>query len=147
VIARAVAGAAQPGSASPRDLTTMGALLPEGDADAAVFNAAMMELGATVCTARAPSCEACPIADRCAWRSAGYPETPDVRRRQARYEGSDRQARGAVLRILRETAEHAVLLDEVLADWPDAAQRDRAIDSLIHDGLAEASGGMLSLPR
>ena len=104
-------------------------------------------IGAVVCTARAPRCDACPVADRCAWRAAGYPDTGDERRRQARYEGSDRQARGAVLKVLRDASAHAVPLVEVVPDWPDALQRDRAIDSLIADGLAEASEGMLRLPR
>lgn len=146
VLARAVAGRSQPGPPSKRDLVAMAAVLPESDADAAVTNAAAMELGATVCIARTPRCDACPISDRCAWRAAGYPDTGDGRRRQARYEGSDRQARGAVLRALRDAATHAVPLAEIAADWPDPLQRDRAIDSLIADGLAEASEGFLRLP-
>ncbi|WP_442575210.1 A/G-specific adenine glycosylase [Microbacterium sp. F51-2R] len=147
VLARAVDGRSQPGPPSRRDLAAMDAVLPLDDADAAVVNAAAMELGATVCTARAPRCEQCPLADRCAWRLAGYPDTGDQRRRQARYEGSDRQARGAVLKVLRDAASHAVPLEDVVPDWPDARQRDRAIDSLIADGLAEASDGLLRLPR
>lgn len=146
VIARSVDGRSQPGPPSRRDLAAMAALLPEDDADAALMNAAAMELGATVCVARAPRCDACPIADRCAWRAAGYPDTGDGRRRQARYEGSDRQARGAVLRSLRDAVAHEIRLADVAADWPDALQRDRAIDSLIADGLVEASGGFLRLP-
>lgn len=147
VLARAVDGRSQPGPPSRRDLVAMDAMLPGEDADAAVFNAAAMELGAIVCTARVPRCDVCPIAHLCAWRAAGYPDTGDDRRRQARYEGSDRQARGAILRVLRDAAGHEVAFDDVVPDWPDAAQRDRAIDSLIADGLAEASAGMLSLPR
>ncbi len=147
VLARAVDGRAQPGAPSRRDLAAMTAQLPDDVADAAVLNAAAMELGALVCTARAPRCEACPIADRCAWRAAGYPDTGDGRRRQARYEGSDRQARGAVLKALREDTGQAVPQARVIPDWPDAAQRDRAIDSLIVDGLVEARGGLLRLPR
>lgn len=146
VLARAVDARAQPGSPVRRDLAAMAAVLPRADADAAVMNAAAMELGATVCVARSPRCDACPISDLCAWRAAGYPDTGDGRRRQARYEGSDRQARGAVLRALRDASAHRVSLAEVAADWPDALQRDRAIDSLIADGLAEASEGYLRLP-
>lgn len=147
VLARVLAGHAQPGPPSRRDLQPMAQLLPASDAEAAVFNAATMELGAVVCTARAPRCERCPIASACAWLAAGRPETPDARRRQARYEGSDRQARGAVMRALRAAAPDAVPLDAVIADWPDGVQRDRAIHSLIADGLAEAVEGALSLPR
>ena len=146
VLARAVDGRSQPRLPARRDLDAMAAQLPADDAEAAVMNAATMELGALVCTARAPRCDACPIADRCAWRAAGFPDTGDDRRRQARYEGSDRQARGAVLRVLRDAAPIAVAQDAVIPDWPDAQQRDRAIDSLIADGLAEASHGNLRLP-
>ena len=147
VMARAILGQAQPGPPSRRDLELMDSLLPADVADSAVFNAAAMELGATVCTARSPRCDICPLADVCAWVAAGRPDTGDTRRRQAAFEGSDRQARGAVLRILRAAAPEPVLIDSVLAEWPDALQRDRAIDSLIVDGLAEADGEMLSLPR
>lgn len=147
VIARAVEGRSQPSPPSRRDLERMAALLPEGEADAAVFNAAMMELGAVVCTARSPRCEECPLASTCAWLHKGRPDTGDARRRQAKYEGSDRQARGGVLRALRHADDHRLPSDAVLADWPDAAQRDRAIDSLVADGLIEAAEGMLLLPR
>ncbi len=147
VLARVLDAQAQPGPPAKADLAAMAAILPTDRDDAAIVNAATMELGATVCTARVARCEQCPLAANCAWRAAGYPDTGDTRRRQAKYEGSDRQARGAVLRALRDAQAHAVRLDEVIADWPDARQRDRAIDSLIADGLAEASAGELRLPR
>lgn len=147
VLARAIEGRAHPAPPSRRDLELMDSLLPKGLPEAAVFNAAVMELGATVCTARSPRCESCPLAGSCAWLAAGRPDTGDGRRRQATYEGSDRQARGAVLRQLRDASPDAVPLVAVLPEWPDAGQRDRAIDSLIADGLAEADGEGLSLPR
>ena len=147
VLARAVDARSQPGPPAKGDLSAMAALLPDDRDDAAVFNAAAMELGAVVCTARSPRCERCPIAALCAWRAAGYPDTGDTRRRQATYEGSDRQARGAVLRALRDAAPASLDLSEVIADWPDARQRDRAIDSLVADGLAEAVEGLLRLPH
>lgn len=147
VIARAMNGQSQPGPASRRDLTAMESLLPTDRTESAVFNAAMMELGATVCTARSPACERCPLARHCAWLSAGRPDTGDTRRKQARYEGSDRQARGAVLKALRDAEDGAIPADAVIAQWPDAPQRDRAIDSLIADGLIEAVDGMLRLPH
>lgn len=147
VLARALEGRSQPSAPSKGDLATMAALLPEDQAEAAIVNAAAMELGAVVCTARAPRCEACPIAHACAWRAAGYPETGDGRRRQARYEGSDRQARGAILRALRHAPTHELPEEAVASDLADRAQRDRAIDSLVADGLIEASGGTLRLPR
>lgn len=146
VLARAVDGRSQPGPPAKGDLAAMDAVLPRDVAGAAIVNAAAMELGAVVCTARSPRCELCPLTDACAWRAAGYPDTGDTRRRQARFEGSDRQARGAVLKALRDAAPAAVALEGVIADWPDARQRDRAIDSLVADGLAEAEAGALRLP-
>ncbi|MFK4115356.1 A/G-specific adenine glycosylase [Microbacterium sp. NPDC006705] len=147
VLARAMQGRSQPGPAAKRDLADMTEILPHDIAASAVVNAAAMELGALVCTARVPRCAACPLADRCAWRAAGYPDTGDTRVKQARYEGSDRQARGAILRVLRAATTHDVAAEDVIGDWPDAAQRDRAIDSLVSDGLVEAVDGRLRLPR
>lgn len=146
VLARAIEGRAQPGPPHRRDLESMEAELPADVAESAIVNAAAMELGAIVCTARAPKCEVCPLATPCAWRAAGYPASEDRRRKQATYEGSDRQTRGAVLKTLREAAPAAVPAFAVIPEWPDAAQRDRAIDSLIADGLVEAAEEQLRLP-
>jgi len=147
VLARAVEGCAQPGPPHRRDLERMDAELPDDIVASAIVNAAAMELGAIVCTARSPKCDICPLAAQCAWRAAGYPESEDRRRRQAKYEGSDRQARGAVLKTLREAAPAPVPVFAILPDWPDARQRDRAIDSLVADGLVEAEDDLLHLPR
>ena len=73
VIARAVHGRAEAAPPARRDLADMDALLPDDDAQARVFNAGMMELGALVCVARTPRCDACPIAELCVWRAAGLP--------------------------------------------------------------------------
>ncbi len=136
VIARAVDG--HPDASTPnakRDLPAMTALLPADDDAAARFNAGMMELGALICTARSPKCDLCPLADVCAWRSAGYPEIEIVRKpRQKKYEGSDRQARGALLKRLRTDA-HPVPRAELAALVADPAQFDRALTGLIQDGL------------
>ena len=146
VLMRVLEGRSQPGSPSRGDLALMESILPAGLRDAAVVNAAAMELGATVCTARAPRCGVCPLARACAWRAVGYPDTGDARRKQAAYEGSDRQARGAVLKMLREASPLPVPLDRVVAVWADADQRERAIVSLVADGLAEVCGQSLRLP-
>ncbi|MHC2184437.1 A/G-specific adenine glycosylase [Rathayibacter agropyri] len=137
VIARAVDGAAEPGPPRTKsDLAAMAALLPEPLADAAAFNAGMMELGAIVCTARSPRCDVCPIRDLCRWRADGYPEhTGPVKARQKRFEGSDRQVRGLILAELR--AAHApVTAAEIETLWTDAEQRNRALAGLLDDGLA-----------
>lgn len=146
VIARAVHGRSQPGPAAKRDLTEMAALLPVDDREAEIVNAAAMELGALVCTARTARCESCPLIDLCAWRAAGFPDTGDKRPKQATYEGSDRQARGAVMKALRATGA-TVPVALVIADWPDPAQRDRALLSLAADGLIEFDGEGVRLPQ
>lgn len=111
----------------------------------AAWMAAVMELGALVCTARQPACERCPIASTCRWLSLGRPAGAPPRR-QARYAGSDRQARGALLAVLRE-AGRPVRQPDLDAAWPDAAQRARALDGLVADGLvAPASRGRWALP-
>ncbi|NEM90413.1 A/G-specific adenine glycosylase [Galbitalea soli] len=136
VIARAVAGQAEPGPPRTRaDLAAMEELLPADEQEARTFNAGMMELGAVVCTARVAHCEQCPIAGSCAWRSAGYPPYSGERRAvQKRYEGSDRQVRGLILGLLRERHGSSPAAD-VAAVWPDPVQRGRALGGLIMDGL------------
>lgn len=148
VIARLVHGRAAAGMPSPSDLTDMEALLPPEHSDAAVFNAAAMELGAVVCTARAPRCDECPVAAFCEWRGAGYPDNaPEKRPRQAAFEGSDRQARGRIMALLRSTAA-AVSREAALAapTSSDPAQPVRALDSLIADGLVVEFEEQLRLP-
>jgi A/G-specific adenine glycosylase len=147
VLARAVGGQAQPAPPSTaRDLAAMEALLPEDPRAAQRFNAGMMELGALICTSSSPRCEDCPIAERCAWRQAGYPHYTGARRAvQKRYEGSDRQVRGVILHALR-AADGAVASARLQELWPDAAQRDRALASLVTDGLAVAAGDGYRLP-
>ena len=136
VLARAVNGQGEAGPASTtRDLAEMEAQLPRDAVAARTFNAAVMELGAVVCTARSPRCAECPIANECAWRAAGYPPYEGARRAaQKRYEGSDRQVRGVIIAALRarRTRLPATELDAL---WPDALQRARALDGLLSDGL------------
>lgn len=148
VIARAVAGQGEPfAPSSRRDLAAMEALLPAEEAQARAFNAALMELGAIVCTARSPHCEACPLAASCAWRAAGYPEhTGPKKAAQKRYEGSDRQVRGLIMAELR-AAHKPVTGPEIEPLWPDAGQRDRALAGLLADGLAIRAQGGYTLPN
>lgn len=151
VIARAVEGRAEAGPPSTRrDLAAMEALLPDSLPDARLFNAAMMELGAVVCTARAPRClsepGACPLADSCRWRADGYPAYHGPRAAvQARFEGSDRQVRGLIMAELRGS-DIPVTAEELATVWPDAAQRDRALAGLLADGLAVRAADGYELP-
>lgn len=147
VIARAVLGQAEPGPASTaRDLAAMEAILPLDPTHARITNAAMMELGALVCVARSPRCDACPLADSCAWRLDGYP--PYIGKRapvQKRFEGSDRQVRGLIMAELR-ASDIPISAGEVEAVWADAAQLQRALAGLLADGLVVETPHGYSLP-
>ena len=136
VVARAVHGLADAGNPSTvRDHADVEALLPE-DAVAPVFSAALMELGATVCVARSPKCGICPLTV-CTWRDAGYPAGDGPVRPTQRFAGTDRQVRGKLLDVLRG---NSAPVDRARLDvvWlTDTAQRDRALDSLLVDGLVE----------
>jgi A/G-specific adenine glycosylase len=135
VVARAVHGRADAAaSSSPRDLDDVEAMLPN-DADAPRFSVALMELGATVCTARAPRCGLCPLS-ACAWRSRGFPAGTSARRVQ-KYAGTDRQVRGRLLDVLRGNDSPVTRAQLDVAWRSDTAQRDRALDSLLVDGLIE----------
>ncbi len=136
VIARAVHGRADAGAPSPsRDEADVAALLPD-DLLAPRFSAALMELGALVCTARNPKCGACPL-PACAWRSAGYPPGVGAAKRVQKYAGTDRQVRGRLLDVLRGS-DFPVTRAQLDVAWlTDTGQRDRALDSLLVDGLVE----------
>jgi A/G-specific adenine glycosylase len=147
VLARAVSGVefpAQSVTRAERDVAT--GLLPEDGPTAATWAVATMELGATVCVAAGPRCGDCPVAGRCAWRRAGYPAYDGPPRRGQTYDGTDRQCRGRLLAVLRDSdgPVHRSRLDEV---WPVADQRERALASLLHDGLvAQVSDDVYALP-
>jgi A/G-specific adenine glycosylase len=147
VLARAVRGHGEAGPArTAAELAEMDAVLPVDPARARLVNAGIMELGQTVCTARAPRCDACPLREVCAWRAAGYP-VYDGRRApvQKTYEGSDRQVRGLVLRELRGS-DTAVPATVIAGLWPDAVLLDRAVTGLVSDGLVVRVDGDLALP-
>ncbi|MGK2317345.1 A/G-specific adenine glycosylase [Gordonia rhizosphera] len=141
VIARAVHGREQPGNPSRTDLDDASALLPRDPDDtfattAPRFSAALMELGALVCTARTPRCDDCPLTD-CTWVRLGRPAHTGPPRKVQKFAGTDRQVRGLLLDVLRDT-DHPVTRDRLDIAWTtDTAQRDRALDSLLVDGLVE----------
>ncbi|WP_043615392.1 A/G-specific adenine glycosylase [Nonomuraea candida] len=146
VFARAVRGEEYPPTAtSAAERRLAEALLPE--LGAARWGVAVMELGALVCTARAPRCADCPIAGVCAWRLAGKPPHSGPARKGQTYAGTDRQCRGRLLEVLR--AAHGPVPKAALdVVWDDAVQRERALDGLVADGLAEAlDDGTYRLPH
>jgi A/G-specific adenine glycosylase len=124
------------------------ALLPSQPPVAVRTSIALMELGALVCVSRGPRCAACPLADGCRWLAAGAPTVEEAgirRRRPQGYEGTDRQARGRLLAMLRD-AEHALAPAVLDGAWSDHQQRQRALASLLDDGLVVAVSGGYALP-
>ncbi len=91
---------------------------------------ALMDLGATICLARIPRCDACPLASSCP--SRGTRDEPA--RKQGPFEGSFRQRRAAVLRLVAQTAQELSRLD------------DEAVRSLERDGLVVVEGETVALP-
>jgi A/G-specific adenine glycosylase len=136
VLTRAVSGnALPPPSTTAAERRLAESLLPDDGPTAARWSVAVMELGALVCTARTPKCAECPIVDACVWRRHGHPEGRGPARPAQAWAGTDRQVRGRLMAVLRETENPAsrATLD---ATWPsDPVQCERALNSLIDDGL------------
>jgi A/G-specific adenine glycosylase len=104
-----------------------------------------MELGALRCTAAAPQCDDCPVAQQCKWLAAGRPAA-EIRPVGQTYEGTDRQCRGRLLAVLRDSRE-PVPQSRLDAVWPDHVQRARALDGLVADGLVDPlPDGRYALP-
>ena len=152
VLARLVGGeAAAAPAVTAAERRRAEALLPGDDSGdrglAARWAVAVMELGALVCTARSPACPGCPVADRCAWLLAGRPPSTGERprRRTHRFEGTDRQARGRLLAVVR-SADAPVPARALTAAWPERVQRERALAGLLHDGLVDETPDGYVLP-
>jgi A/G-specific adenine glycosylase len=92
---------------------------------------ALMDLGATVCLARVPRCAVCPLADGCPSRGRRF----EPARKQVPFEGSFRQRRAQILRLV---AEEPRSVDELDAE---------AVRSLAGDGLVAVQDGVAQLPE
>ncbi|MDO5097380.1 MAG: A/G-specific adenine glycosylase [Corynebacterium sp.] len=149
VISRAYHGTFLPRSTatSKADLAFLENLLPA--VDAASYCAALMELGALVCTPT-PDCDNCPINPECAWQQAGCPPPSDeelsqAKRRVQKFVGTDRQVRGIIMAELRAaTAPVPTTAIDIL--WPEQHQLHRALYSLLEDGLIEETNSGFKLP-
>ena len=146
VLARLESGREFPGAqVSAAEYRLAESLLPDDAGVAARWSVAVMELGALMCTAASPNCPECPVAAGCAWLSAGRPAA-ETRPVGQTYEGTDRQCRGRLLAVLRDSREpvNQARLDAV---WADDVQRARALDGLVADGLVDPlPDGRFALP-
>lgn len=101
-----------------------------GHAFTAASAQALMDLGATVCLARVPRCDICPLAEDCRSRGSRY----EPLRKQGPFEGSFRQRRAVTLRLVAD------------AERPVADLDLDAVESLARDGLVLVTEGTVSLP-
>jgi A/G-specific adenine glycosylase len=135
VLGRAVAGVELPAQTVTRQERELAAaLLPDDGPTAAAWAVATMELGALVCVATAPACPRCPVSDACLWRTSGKPPYDGPTRRGQTYAGTDRQCRGRLLGVLRDSDE-PVHRSRLEAAWSIADQRERCLQWLVADGL------------
>jgi A/G-specific adenine glycosylase len=124
---------------------TADAYLPAGESW--VWNQTVMDLGAVLCRPSSPRCDDCPVVGVCSWHGVGVDPAQGsaaVSRRQARFEGSDRQARGRLLKALTDgpvPLERAAAVMQRPAD--DAA---RLVDDLVREGLCAQQASVLTLP-
>ena len=133
---------------SPREVQERAdASVPAGSGWA--WNQTVLDLGATVCRARNPTCDDCPLSDGCVWRGEGIDPaigSAGVSGRQATFEGSDREGRGRLVAALAENP----VDDDGLATamgWPDDPQRaERVAARLVLDGLVVTDGRCWHLP-
>jgi A/G-specific adenine glycosylase len=121
------------------------AALPAGESWA--WNQCLMDVGAVLCRPLAPRCAGCPLRARCSWRGLG--EDPavgsaGVSRTQARFDGSDRQARGRLMKALMAAPVGRGEAAEVMSCTADRAER--LIDALAADGLVVADRLTIRLP-
>jgi len=122
------------------------AALPSGDAW--VWNQCLMDLGAVLCRPGSPRCAECPLVMRCAWRRAGGPDpaigSANVSVRQARFEGSDRQARGRLMKAMTagpvKRADVAAVMDR------DDETASRLVAALLAEGMCQTDRSALRLP-
>lgn len=140
VLARAIQGVELPStSVTKAEREVALEVLPDDEPTAATWAVAVMELGALVCTASNPRCDACPIAELCTWRAAGHPAYDGPPRRVQAWAGTDRQCRGRLLAVLRDS-EGPVHRSALDAAWSEETQRVRCLASLVADGLVVVAG-------
>jgi A/G-specific adenine glycosylase len=136
VIGRAWRGEPLPGPSVTRaEREFAESVVPDGAADAARWAVASMELGALVCTSRAPRCGDCPLVATCEWVAAGSPGLAEAPRRTQSWHGTDRQVRGRILALLRDSQVPLTVAGSALLADVAPGQVDRCLDGLLADGL------------
>jgi A/G-specific adenine glycosylase len=132
---------------TPKQLQAMAdEACPSGDAWA--WNQCLMDLGAVLCRPTNPACDVCPVVGSCAWHHSQLDDpavgSSGVSRRQARFEGSDRQARGRLLKALTNGPVARSDVAEIMGREPATAER--LVQALCDEGLCQPDRLTLRLP-
>lgn len=144
IAARSTLGAASQREIPARALAgTLDSLLPLRNV--LDHNLALMDLGALVCTARAPACAACPLNATCAWRAAGHPAATTAARPTPRFETTARYARGRIVDALREAPATTRELKAMLPE-PHRERVPAYLAALQRDGLIRETNDSWKLP-
>ena len=157
VLVRFLDGKEFPPHTTPSKAETMraDALLPEDGHSAAEMSLSLMEFGALVCTQLSPSCDECTISNNCAWALAGFPKD-EKRPTPQPYAGTDRQARGRIMKALRAAHFEGTdgltkrkVLDAARIDGGDRYQPTRVYRALLKDGMIvfNEDTQLVTLPR
>jgi A/G-specific adenine glycosylase len=101
---------------------------------------ALMDIGATICLAKRPQCDVCPIRAVC--RYDGVDETEQ--RKQSPFGASDRRVRGAIVRRLAMSTRGVNV--NALRRGINDARVPRLVQVLAREGLVEVSSGSVRLP-
>jgi len=147
VLARSVLGMAAANSVAKRRIHAAAAeSTPRRGARS--HNLALMDLGATVCRARAPECGRCPIRHGCEWRAHGHPEAASTMVSAApKFETTARFARGRIVDLLRDARSLSRL--ELRKGLPEShhGKLDGYLSGLERDGLIEHHEEGWRLPK
>ena len=160
IIHRLFFGVEHPPKATSRELDERARMLaPPGRAHD--WNSAMMDLGATICTARAPKCLICPLRLECAAAPIDGAALDAARKQHAKnpspqnaiaWEQTTRYARGRIVDRLRElpAGQRISLLDlhgELRGVLPDRSLEDvtKLVAILERDGLVARDGEAIAL--
>jgi A/G-specific adenine glycosylase len=160
IVHRLFFGIEYPARATPRELDTRAReIVPAGNAHD--WNSALMDLGATLCTARAPKCLLCPLQTLCGAAPVDAASLEALRSRTVRkrstqntipFEQTTRYARGRIVDRLRELApgkriSFLELYDDVAPLLPQRTANDVRVlvERLERDGLIARSGEEFSL--
>jgi A/G-specific adenine glycosylase len=160
VIHRVELGLEYPPLASPAELDARAvAAAPRGAAHD--WNSALMDLGATICTARSAKCLVCPLREACAAAPVDAARLGALARAHAKrkppqsaipFERTTRFLRGRIIDRLRDVPSRSLLADETLrAELAGVIPADRlheipsVVDALVGEGIVTRIASSLRL--